>query len=100
MSTKDATDVSSSRDTIGHAGGKALRKEVPRSGHAGWSAAADRPDPVDLVTSQDESRLQFLVPIRHWRMAQTPFTFYRGAAKIMAGIGKGFAEAMADLRDN
>jgi uncharacterized protein (DUF2252 family) len=84
VSIKDENDVSSIRDTIGHAGGKALRKEVPRSGHAGWSAAANRPDPVDLVTSQDETRLQFLVPIRHWRMAQTPFTFYRGAAKIMA----------------
>jgi uncharacterized protein (DUF2252 family) len=79
-----AKDVSNTKDTIGRAGGKALRKEVPRSCHAGWSPAADRPDPVDLITSQNESRIQFLVPIRHWRMAETPFTFYRGAAKIMA----------------
>jgi len=80
----DTKDVSSTKETIGRAGGKALRKEVPRSTHGGWSAAADRPDPVDLITSQNESRIQFLVPIRHWRMAQTPFTFYRGAAKVMA----------------
>ncbi len=80
----DAKDVNTATDTIGRAGGKALRKEVPRSRHAGWSASADRPDPVDLITSQNESRIQFLVPIRHWRMAETPFTFYRGAAKIMA----------------
>ena len=84
MSTMDTKDVSSTKETIGRAGGKALRKEVPRSTHGGWSAAADRPDPVDLITSQNESRIQFLVPIRHWRMAQTPFTFYRGAAKVMA----------------
>jgi uncharacterized protein (DUF2252 family) len=80
----DASDLTNVRDTIGRAGGKVLRDEVPRSVHAGWSAAADRPDPVDLITSQNESRIQFLVPIRHWRMAETPFTFYRGAAKIMA----------------
>ena len=84
MSTKDTKDLRNIGDTIGHAGGKALRKEVPRSSHAGWSPTADRPDPVDLIASQNESRIQFLVPIRHWRMAQTPFTFYRGAAKIMA----------------
>jgi uncharacterized protein (DUF2252 family) len=40
---------------------------------------------VELITSQNESRLQFLVPIRHWRMAQSPFAFYRGGAKVMAG---------------
>jgi uncharacterized protein (DUF2252 family) len=80
----DASDVTNTKGTIGRAGGKKLRKDVPRSSHGGWSPAADRPDPVDLVTSQNESRIQFLVPIRHWRMAQTPFTFYRGAAKIMA----------------
>jgi uncharacterized protein (DUF2252 family) len=80
----DANDVTNAKDTIGRSGGMALRKELPRSSHAGWSARADRPDPVDLITSQNESRLQFLVPIRHWRMAETPFTFFRGAAKVMA----------------
>ena len=57
MSTKDTKDLRNIRDTIGHAGGKALRKEVPRSSHAGWSPTADRPDPVDLITSQNESRI-------------------------------------------
>ena len=65
--------------------GKARRKEVPRSSHGDWSPATDRPDPVDVVTGQDASRLQPLVPIRHGRMAESPFAFYRGAAKIMAG---------------
>jgi hypothetical protein len=49
----DSSDVTNTRDTIGRAGGKALRKEVPRSGHGGWSPAADRLDPVGLITSQN-----------------------------------------------
>src|SRR4051794_29046924 len=53
-------------------------------GHAGWKPATDRPDPVTLLQEQDESREQDLVPVRHGRMMVSPFTFYRGAAKIMA----------------
>ena len=67
------------------ADGKALRETVPRSSHGDWSPAAGRPDPVEVITSQDANRVQALVPIRHGRMAVSPFTFYRGAAKIMAG---------------
>jgi uncharacterized protein (DUF2252 family) len=57
---------------------------VPRSSHGEWSPPTDRRDPVELITSQNQSRLQFLVPIRHWRMSQSPFAFYRGGAKVMA----------------
>jgi uncharacterized protein (DUF2252 family) len=39
---------------------------------------------VDLIESQNEDRVGWLVPIRRSRMVETPFTFYRGAAKIMA----------------
>ena len=67
------------------AAGKALRKDVPRSSHGDWSPASDRPDPVDVITSQDTDRVQWLVPIRHGRMSESAFAFYRGAAKIMAG---------------
>ena len=65
--------------------GKKLREAVPRSSHGDWSPAADRPDPVAVITSQDANRVQGLVPIRHGRMAVSPFTFCRGATKIMAG---------------
>ena len=64
--------------------GRALRRVVPRSSHADWTPGPDRADPVDLITSQNDGRLQSLVPIRHWRMSESPFTFYRGAAKLMA----------------
>ena len=64
--------------------GKEIRKTVPRSSHAVWTPPADRADPVTLITDQDRDRLQFLVPIRHYRMAESAFTFYRGTAKVMA----------------
>src|SRR4051812_14744089 len=57
---------------------------TPVDSHAKWKPAEDRPDPVSLLEEQDQSREQDLVPVRHGRMMFSPFTFYRGAAKIMA----------------
>lgn len=65
--------------------GKRARAGVPRSSHAGWTAQPDRPDPVVQLKEQDATREPDLVPVRHGRMLVSPFTFYRGAAKIMAG---------------
>ena len=59
--------------------GKAARAEVPRSSHAEWEPAP-RPDPVDLLEEQAQTRVPELVPIRYGRMLVSPFTFYRGAA--------------------
>ena len=66
------------------AAGKAARAEVPRSSHGDWEPAADRPDPIALLEEQATTRVPELVPIRHGRMAVSAFTFYRGAAFIMA----------------
>ncbi|HEY3953249.1 MAG TPA: DUF2252 domain-containing protein [Streptosporangiaceae bacterium] len=86
MATKQITHLS-----VGErrARGKQARQQVPVSSHAGWLPAADRPDPVALLEEQDRTREPDLVPVRHGRMQVSPFTFYRGAAKIMA----------ADLKD-
>ena len=64
--------------------GKAARAEVPRSSHAVHEPAATRPNPVELLERQAQTRVPELVPIRYGRMLVSPFTFYRGAAKIMA----------------
>ena len=69
--------------------GKGLRDTCSPKSHAGWVPAQDRPDPVALLEEQNKTREQDLVPVRHGRMMVSPFTFYRGAAKIMA----------ADLKD-
>ena len=49
-----------------------------------YSPAPDRPDPVGLLQSQSATRVQELIPVRYGRMLVSPFTFYRGAALIMA----------------
>ena len=64
--------------------GKLARATVPRSRHAVFDPPADRSDPIDLLEAQAETRVPDLVPIRYGRMLVSPFTFYRGAAKIMA----------------
>jgi uncharacterized protein (DUF2252 family) len=64
--------------------GKAERVDVPRSAHATWEPSAARPDPVALLEEQAASRVPELVPIRYGRMLVSPFTFYRGAAYLMA----------------
>jgi uncharacterized protein (DUF2252 family) len=69
--------------------GREARERTPPSWHEGWHPAPDRPDPVGLLEEQDITREPDLVPVRHGRMMVSPFTFYRGAARIMA----------ADLKD-
>jgi uncharacterized protein (DUF2252 family) len=64
--------------------GRSLRQVTPRSQQGGWSPAPDRPDPVALLEDQNTTRVPWLVPIRHARMQVSPFTFFRGAARIMA----------------
>ena len=66
------------------AAGKAAREKVPRSSHGEWKPAARRRDPVKVLEDQAKSRVPELVPIRYGRMLASPFTFYRGAAAIMA----------------
>jgi uncharacterized protein (DUF2252 family) len=64
--------------------GRAARATVRRSSHAEWEPPADRRDPTELLTEQETTRVDELVPVRHDRMLVSPFTFYRGAAVIMA----------------
>ena len=66
------------------AAGKAAREKVPRSSHGEWKPPARRRDPVKVLEDQAKSRVQELVPIRYGRMLASPFTFFRGAAAIMA----------------
>ena len=69
--------------------GSEARDRTPPSGHEKWHPAVDRPDLIALLEEQNATREPDLVPVRHGRMMVSPFTFYRGGAKIMA----------ADLKD-
>ncbi len=64
--------------------GKAAREQVSRSSHGEWEPAGDRRDPVEVLEGQATTRVPELVPIRYGRMLASPFTFFRGAAAIMA----------------
>ncbi|MGN6872346.1 MAG: DUF2252 domain-containing protein [Solirubrobacteraceae bacterium] len=64
--------------------GKVARAAVPRASHGFFEPGPDRPDPVALLERQALTRVPELVPIRYGRMLVSPFTFYRGAAAIMA----------------
>ncbi len=64
--------------------GRVARAEVPRSSHAVFKPSSRRGDPVELLERQARTRVPELVPIRYGRMLVSPFTFYRGAARIMA----------------
>jgi uncharacterized protein (DUF2252 family) len=63
--------------------GRAARAEAPRTGHSALDSASGR-DAVALLEEQASSRVQDLLPIRNGRMLVSPFTFFRGAANVMA----------------
>lgn len=64
--------------------GKALRAAATRQSQKEWNPPANRTDPVELLVESSQGRLEELLPIRYGRMMVNPFTFYRGAAAIMA----------------
>jgi uncharacterized protein (DUF2252 family) len=64
--------------------GKQLRVGVPRESHAEFARPSGRPDPLELLRRQGESRVRDLVPVRYGRMLVSPFSYYRGAALPMA----------------
>src|SRR4051794_38770621 len=63
--------------------GRALRRAVPRSAMADGGTPPDR-DPIAVLEAQAATRAPELVPIRHGRMAESAFAFFRGGAAIMA----------------
>src|SRR5690348_1955283 len=63
--------------------GRSLRQMTRRAEQGAWEPAASR-DPVGVIEKQAETRLPELVAIRHGRMLESPFAFYRGAPAIMA----------------
>ncbi|HUK69499.1 MAG TPA: DUF2252 domain-containing protein [Streptosporangiaceae bacterium] len=84
-SSSDAVlpDLSATNDER-RAAGKAARKRA-RRGTLGYWAEEDRGhDPLKTILAQNQIRLPALVPIRHHRMAASPWNYYRGGAAVMA----------------
>jgi len=67
-----------------YSAGKELRLKSPRSKMSFWKAETKRPSAVDMIKKSNHDRLPELVPMRHFRMKQSPFAFYRATASLMA----------------
>ena len=66
------------------ASGKAARKRVRRSTLGSWGEEDRGHDALETILAQNKIRVPELVPIRHQRMAASPWNYYRGAAAVMA----------------
>ena len=64
--------------------GKDARGRSPRRANGDWSPSESRRDPVEMLEEQAAERVPELVPIRYGRMLVSPFTYFRGAAYVMA----------------
>jgi uncharacterized protein (DUF2252 family) len=81
IGTMSTTTLSSTDSTTT---GRKARKLAPRSSQADWAPGPDRIGPLEVLAEQDKTRVPELVPVRYGRMLASAFTFYRGAAGIMA----------------
>ena len=66
------------------ASGKAARKRAQRGTLGYWGEEERGHDALTTVLAQNQARVPGLVPIRHQRMAVSPWNYYRGAAAVMA----------------
>jgi len=64
--------------------GRQARQVAPRADLGQWSARQRQQPALAVIAAQSRSRLPELAPIRHARMASSPWHFYRGAAAVMA----------------
>ncbi|MFF2083093.1 DUF2252 domain-containing protein [Nocardia sp. NPDC058176] len=64
--------------------GRAARERVPVTARDRAAHSPDRPSVLDFVETSNRGRIDRLVPLRIGRMTATPFTFFRGAAGLMA----------------
>ena len=48
------------------------------------ASAGERRDPLRRLLDQESHRLEWLLPVRHSRMADSAFAYFRGAAAVMA----------------
>jgi uncharacterized protein (DUF2252 family) len=64
--------------------GRSCRNVIKRVDQAEWKPSPQRPDPVAALLAANAGRVAELLPIKWGRMAMSPFSFFRGAAPLMA----------------
>src|SRR2546421_534154 len=90
MTTSDVTSpdrsVRAAPMSLGERVGKdrAARERVPMDALGAWDRGVRTRSALDVVLAQNDTRVPSLVPIRMGRMSVSPWTYYRGAAAVMA----------------
>ena len=64
--------------------GRELRNKCGRTAQGQFDPTTRKFDPVKLMNAAHKDREADLMPLKNARMSVTPFTFYRGAAPLMA----------------
>jgi uncharacterized protein (DUF2252 family) len=64
--------------------GRAARQRARRRGLGHWDAGGRDHDSLQTILAQNVIRIPELVPVRHQRLAVSPWNYYRGAAAVMA----------------
>ncbi|HVA76680.1 MAG TPA: DUF2252 family protein, partial [Candidatus Binataceae bacterium] len=72
-----------------HEAGKSLREKCLRKSHGEVVLGQGERDVVKLIEASNKDRLENLIPVRHGRMAQSAFAYFRGTALIQAHDLKG-----------
>ncbi len=64
--------------------GQARRKQVGRQQHDELLIKARQTPPLALLQRAEQGRVPALLKLKHHLMAQSPFSYFRGAASVMA----------------
>jgi uncharacterized protein (DUF2252 family) len=78
--------------------GRLARQRAPRRELGAWDPDDRRQDALETVLAQNAIRDPALVPVRHGRMAASPWTYYRGAAAVMAADLASRADSGLDVQ--
>jgi len=79
-----AVDAPDSAERARRAAGRQARERAPLGDLGSWDPATRGHDPLATVLAQEGIRQSDLLPVRHSRMAASPWTYYRGAAAVAA----------------
>src|SRR5205807_2353131 len=83
LSDADPHDLSATADERRESG-KVARTRAPRATLGDWAEDERGHDALQTIMAQNQFRVPELVPLRHQRMAASPWNYYRGAAAVMA----------------
>lgn len=64
--------------------GRAQRHACGREHLGDWQPRCNSDTALDILHQQETARVPSLLPLRHARMAASPFAFYRGSAAVFA----------------